>query len=472
MDDRFRNMGLKLPKSLAYINKNLGLGRSVTDKLKQWDADLVWHPFTQMKEYAAEDPLVIERGEGNYVIDAAGKRYLDGVSSLWVNVHGHRKKEIDQAVKDQLDKIAHTTLLGATSPPAVLLAKKLIEIAPGSGRPLTTGLLAPTRGSPLRHVFYSDNGSTAVEVALKIAFEYWQLKGRKSKQKFVSFRDSYHGDTLGAVSVGHIELFHEVYRPLLFPTFQAPSPRDPNCLAWVEDLFRKESESIAAVILEPLIQAAGGMIVQPDGFLKKLKALCERYEILFIADEVATGFGRTGTMFACEQEGVSPDLFCIAKGLTGGYLPLAATLATSEVYEAFLGDYGEYRHFFHGHSYTGNPLGCAAALANLEIFEKERTIEAIGPKIETMAEALKRFREIPQVKEIRQKGLMVGIDLGDLPPAERVAHKIGLAARKKHVLIRPLGNVIVLMPPLSVTEDEILFLTSVVYDAIRLFLKS
>ncbi|HEX5036615.1 MAG TPA: adenosylmethionine--8-amino-7-oxononanoate transaminase [bacterium] len=423
----------------------------MTNGLRQWDAEVVWHPFTQMKEYASEDPLMIEAGEGNYLIDAAGKRYLDGVSSLWVNVHGHRKKEIDDAVKAQLDKIAHTTLLGATNPPAVLLAKKIIGVAPAG----------------LKHVFFSDNGSTAVEVALKIAFEYWQLRGRKAKQKFVSFRDSYHGDTLGAVSVGHIELFHEVYRPLLFPTFQAPSPRDPKCLEWVEDLFKKESQALAGLIIEPLIQAAGGMIVQPDGFLKRLKALCERYDVLFIADEVATGFGRTGTLFACEQEGVSPDLFCIAKGLTGGYLPLAATLTTDEIYNAFLGDYAEYRHFFHGHSYTGNPLGCAAALANLEIFEREGTIDAIQPKIRTMKEALERFREIPQVREIRQKGLMVGIDLGDLPPERRIAHKIGLAARKKHVLIRPLGNVIVLMPPLSVTEDEILFLTAVVYDAIR-----
>jgi adenosylmethionine-8-amino-7-oxononanoate aminotransferase len=336
-----------------------------------------------------------------------------------------------------------------THEPAVRLAKRLADL------------------TSLPHVFYSDNGSTAVEVALKIAFEYWQLEGRKMKQKFVSFQDSYHGDTLGAVSVGHIELFHEVYRPLLFPTHQAPSPRDPNCLAWVEDLFKKESETLAGLVIEPLVQAAGGMIVQPEGFLKKLRRLCERHEVLFIADEVATGFGRTGTMFACEQEEVAPDLLCLAKGLTGGYLPLAATLATSEIYEAFLGDYGEYRHFFHGHSYTGNPLGCAAALASLDVFEKERVIEAIQPKIATMTEALKRFREIPQVKEVRQKGLMVGIYLGDLPPEQRIAHKICLAARKKHVLIRPLGNVIVLMPPLSITEDEILFLTAVVHDSIR-----
>jgi adenosylmethionine---8-amino-7-oxononanoate aminotransferase len=447
----FRNSLLPAKVINFFQQKYQGLMNNVTKTLSEWDRSFVWHPFTQMKEYAGEDVLVIERGEGNYLVDTEGRRYLDGVASLWVNVHGHRRKEIDEAVKAQLDKIAHSTLLGVTNEPAVRLAKKLVEIAPQG----------------LKYVFYSDNGSTAVEVALKIAFEYWQLKGRKTKQKFVSFQDSYHGDTLGAVSVGHIELFHEVYRPLLFPTFQAPSPRDPKCLEWVEAIFKKESGNIAGLIIEPQIQAAGGMIVQPDGFLKKLKALCESHDVLFIADEVATGFGRTGTMFACEQEGVVPDLLCLAKGLTGGYLPLAATLATDEIYQAFLGDYGEYRHFFHGHSYTGNPLGCAAALANLEIFDKERVIESIQPKIRTMEEALKRFREIPQVKEVRQKGLMVGIDLGDLPPEKRVGHKIGLAARKKHVLIRPLGNVIVLMPSLSVTEDEILFLTAVIHDCLR-----
>jgi len=420
--------------------------------IKKWDKTVVWHPFTQMKEYAGEDVLVIERGQGNYLIDSEGAQYLDGVSSLWVNVHGHRKNEIDEAIKAQLDKIAHTTLLGATNEPAVLLAKRLADL---------------TR---LQHVFYSDNGSTAVEVALKIAFEYWQLKGRKKKQKFVSFKDSYHGDTLGAVSVGHIELFHEIYRPLLFPTYQAPSPRDANGLDWVEDLLKREGGEIAAIIIEPLIQAAGGMIVQPDGFLGRLKGLCEKYDVLLIADEVATGFGRTGTMFACEQEGVVPELLCLAKGLTGGYLPLAATLTTAEIYEAFLGEYSELKTFFHGHSYTGNPLGCAAALANLDIFENEKTLETLQPKIRTMAEALKRLCEIPQVKEVRQKGLMVGIDLGDQPSEKRIAHKIGLAARKKHVLIRPLGNVIVLMPPLSITEDEILFLVAVVYDAIRAIL--
>jgi len=420
-----------------------------TKQLKEWDKQHVWHPFTQMKEYAGEDNLVIERGEGNYLIDTDGNRYLDGVASLWVNVHGHRKKEIDQAIQEQLGKIAHSTLLGVTNPPAVLLAKKLVEI------------------TNLTHVFYSDNGSTAVEVAVKIAFEYWQLKGKKEKQKFISFQDSYHGDTLGAVSVGHIDLFHEIYRPLLFPTFQAPSPREPNCLEWVENLFKKEAQNIAGLIIEPLVQAAGGMIVQPPGFLRQLKDLCKKYEILFIADEVATGFGRTGKMFACEHEGVMPDLLCLAKGLTGGYLPLAATLATDEIYNAFLGEYSEFKTFFHGHSYTGNPLGCAAALANIEIFEKEKVIESLDSKIKTLEQALRRVKEIPKVLEVRQKGLMVGIDIGPFPLEQRVGHRICLAARKKKLLIRPLGNVIVLMPPLSITEDEILFMCAVVYDCIR-----
>ena len=421
------------------------------DTLKDLDKKFVWHPFTQMKEYAGEEALVIERGEGNYLIDTEGKRYLDGVSSLWVNLHGHRKKEIDQAIQGQLGKIAHSTLLGATNVPAVRLAKKLVEIVP----------------SGLNHVFYSDNGSTAVEVAIKIAFEYWQLKGKKQKQKFVSFRDSYHGDTLGAVSVGHIELFHEVYRPLLFPTYQAPSPRDPECLDRVEDLLKKEGKEIAALVIEPLIQAAGGMIVQPPGFLRRLKGLCAGHDVLFIADEVATGFGRTGSMFACEQEQVAPDLLCLAKGLTGGYLPLAATLATDEIYDAFLGEYAEFKTFFHGHSYTGNPLGCAAALANLEIFERENVMNRLQPKIRTMGESLMRLKEISHVVEIRQKGLMVGIEVGDYPLEKRIGHKICLEARKRGLLIRPLGNVIVLMPPLSITEDEIQFMCAVVHDAVK-----
>lgn len=432
-------------------------------KLKQEDKGLIWHPFTQMKDYADEDTLLIERGEGNYLIDSEGNRYLDGVASLWVNIHGHRKKEIDEALKAQIDKIAHTTLLGVASPPSIELARKLVAIAPRGD----------SKEPVLKHVFYSDNGSTAVEVALKIAFEYWQLKGRKTKQKFVSFLDAYHGDTLGAVSVGHIELFHEIYRPLLFKTFQAPSPRRADCLEWIEDLFREKSEEIAGCVIEPLMQAAGGMILQPPGFLKKLETLCRQYEILLIADEVATGFGRTGKMFACEHESVRPDLFCIAKGLTAGYLPLAATLATSEIYEAFLGDYAEFKAFFHGHSYTGNALGCAVALANLEVFEKEKVIEGLAPKIEALSKSLSGLAGHAHVKEIRQLGLMAGIELiqekqsGLAYPAEkRIGHQVILEARKRGVALRPLGPVIVILPPLSISTVEIDFMARVVEDSI------
>lgn len=420
-----------------------------SDEMKKIDQTLIWHPFTQMKEYAETEVLLIERGEGNYLIDSEGKRYLDGVASLWVNIHGHRKKEIDTALKNQIDKIAHTTLLGTASPPSIELAKKLIEITPTS----------------LNHVFYSDNGSTAVEVALKIAFEYWQLKGKKKKQMFVSFQDSYHGDTLGAVSVGHIELFHEIYRPLLFKTFQMPSPRDPRCLEIFENLLKEKKEEVAACIIEPLIQAAGGMIPQSKGFLKKLEMLCKKYEVLLIADEVATGFGRTGKMFACEHEAVAPDLFCIAKGLTAGYLPLAATLSTSEIYNAFLGDYSEFKTFFHGHSYTGNALGCAVALANLEIFEKEKVLESLSAKIECLQKSLTAFGQVRQVRQVRQVGLMVGIELQE--SKTRISHQVILATRKRGVILRPLGSVIVLMPPLSITNEEIEFLVKVVKESIE-----
>ncbi len=446
--------------------------------LEDLDKRYVWHPFTQMKEYASESNLVIVRGEGNYLIDEEGRRYLDGVSSLWVNLHGHRHPHIDAALKDQIDKIAHSTLLGIANEPSIRLAEKLVSVAP-------VGAYCNT---PLQHVFYSDNGSTAVEVALKIAFEYWQLRARHApnllkKKKFVSFCEAYHGDTLGAVSVGHIELFHEVYRPLLFATHQAPIPTDPGCLDWVEQLFQKQAGEIAACIIEPLVQAAGGMIVQPKGFLKRLRELCTRYQVLLIADEVATGFGRTGTLFACEQEEVVPDFLCLAKGLTAGYLPLAATLTTAEIYQAFLGDYGEFRHFFHGHSYTGNQLGCAVALANLEVFNREHVLEKLPPKIARFQELLAGLAQLPQVKEVRQQGLMIGIELNvgaalcgrpagegnhiGLPLQEqRLGHQVCLAARAQGVFIRPLGNVIVLMPPLSITLDEIAWLCRVTHEAI------
>lgn len=440
------------------------MSKSETEKLKSLDQQILWHPFTQMKEYANEEVLLIERGEGNYLIDSEGRKYLDATASLWVNVHGHRKKEIDAALKAQIDKIAHTTLLGIASTPSIELAQKLVEIAPRDA----------AGQKKLQHVFYSDNGSTAVEVALKIAFEYWQLKGRKTKQKFVSFLDAYHGDTLGAVSVGHIELFHEIYRPLLFKTFQAPSPKNPDCLSRLENLFKEKSEEIAACIIEPLLQAAGGMIVQEKGFLKNLESLCGKYEVLLIADEVATGFGRTGKMFACEHEQVVPDLLCLAKGLTAGYLPLAATLTSSEIYQAFLGEYVEFKAFFHGHSYTGNALGCAVALANLEIFEKEQVLQIIPEKILILQESLEKLSSNSHVKEIRQCGLTAGIELlrdkqkGEAYPLEdRVPHQVVLAARRRGVVLRPLGPVLVLFPPLSISLEEIKTMVQVLKESIE-----
>ncbi len=330
-----------------------------------YDKEFIWHPFTQMREYEGKDPVVIERGEGAYLIDSEGRRYIDGVSSLWVNIHGHGVPEIDNAIKKQVDLLSHSTLLGVTNAPAALLAKELIDICPPG----------------LKKVFYSGDGASAVEVALKMAFQYWQHRGKPGKTKFVSLRNAYHGDTLGAVSVGGIELFHAAFKPLLFETFQAPSyycyrcelgKTYPSCgLACADELgniLEAHHEEIAGVIMEPYVQAAGGMIVSPPGYLGRVREYCDRYGVLLILDEVATGFGRTGRMFACEHEGVTPDILVLGKGMTGGYLPLSATITTGDVYDAFLGEYEEFKTFFHGHSYAGNPLACAASLGNLEAF--------------------------------------------------------------------------------------------------------
>lgn len=443
-------------------------------ELEAKDHKYVWHPFTQMKEWLQMEPLVIERGEGNYLIDVEGNRYLDGVSSLWCNVHGHRKAEIDRAIEEQLKKIAHSTFLGLSNVPAILLAEKLVQVAP--------------RG--LTKVFYSDNGATAVEVALKIAFQYWQQKdGGKSqeKTKFICFTNAYHGDTIGAVSVGGIDLFHKLYKPLLFDSHHVMAPycyRCPlgltypscgiECAGELRQVVRERSHEIAALITEPLIQGAGGMIIFPTGFLREAWELCRAYGILFIADEVATGFGRTGKMFACEREGITPDLMAVAKGLTGGYLPLAATLTTQEVFDAFVGPYEEGKTFFHGHTYTGNPLACAAALANLELFDKDQVLEKVHPKIVHLQKELERFRVLPHVGDVRQLGLMAGIELVEdkgskrlYPYEKRVGHRVSMEARKHGVIIRPLGDVIVLMPPLSIQEDELDHLLEAVYQSIR-----
>jgi adenosylmethionine-8-amino-7-oxononanoate aminotransferase len=420
----------------------------MASSLRDADRAHVWHPFTQQQGWASEDAPIIERAEGTDLIDTAGRRYIDGVSSLWCTVHGHRHPQIDEAVRAQLDRVAHSTMLGLTHPAAIELAERLVGIAPPG----------------LSRVFYSDSGSTATEIGLKMAFQYWQQQGGENarKTRFVSLRNAYHGDTVGSVSVGGIDLFHAMYRPLLFDTLKV-DPGDADELDFVLAGYPGE---IAAVIIEPLVQGAAGMIMQPDGYLAAVRDLCDRYGALLICDEVATGFGRTGRMFACEHEGVSPDLLCIAKGMTGGYLPLAATLATETIYEGFLGEFHDFRTFFHGHTYTGNPLACAAALATLDVFESERTLERLQPKIALLERMLADVAALPTVREVRQRGFMVGIELADFPLEARMGHQVALEARGRGAIVRPLGDVIVLMPPLSISERELARLVTITTDSI------
>ena len=413
------------------------------------DHRFLWHPFTQQQGWQEEEPVVIERADGVELIDADGRRYIDGVSSLWCTVHGHRHPAIDIAVRDQLDRVAHSTMLGLTHGPAIELARRLVEVAPPG----------------LARVFYSDSGSTATEIALKMAFQWWRQRGPEGERRtrFISLRDAYHGDTIGSVSVGGIELFHSTYRPLLFDSLKA----EPGDAADMARLFEEHPREVAAVIVEPLVQGAAGILVHPEGYLRAVRELCDRHGVLLICDEVATGFGRTGTMFACEQEGVAPDFLCLAKGLTGGYLPLAATLTTERVYEGFLGAFEEFRTFFHGHTYTGNPLACAAALATLEVFERERTLERLQGKIALLADLLATEVEpLPVVAEIRRRGFMVGIELGGFPVEARTGHQVTLAARRRGAIVRPLGDTIVLMPPLSIEESELRRLVRITASAI------
>jgi adenosylmethionine-8-amino-7-oxononanoate aminotransferase len=412
------------------------------------DHRYIWHPFTQQQDWLQDDPVIIESADGTTLIDSEGRRYIDGVSSLWCNVHGHRHPKIDAAIADQLSRVAHSTMLGLTHRPAIELAKRLIEIAP----------------SGLSRVFYSDSGSTATEIALKMAFQFWaQSREPNARAKFITLREAYHGDTLGSVSAGGIDLFHATYRPLLFDTLKA----EPGDIADMERLLAQNEGEIAAVMLEPLVQGAAGMLVHPRGYLRAVRELCDRHGVLLVCDEVATGFGRTGAMFACQHEGVAPDLLCVAKGITGGYLPLAATLTTERVYEGFLGRHDEYRTFFHGHTYTGNPLACAAALATLDIFEEERTLESLQPKIELLAQLLQPIAQLPYVGEVRQRGFMVGIELAGFETAQRIGHQVAVAARARGAIIRPLGDVVVLMPPLSIKGTELQRLVAITRQAIE-----
>ncbi|MEW6009450.1 MAG: adenosylmethionine--8-amino-7-oxononanoate transaminase [Candidatus Omnitrophota bacterium] len=444
---------------------------ATNESWQKLDKKYIWHPFTQMKDWEKEEQLIIEEAKGSYLKATNGKWYLDGVSSLWVNLHGHRKRQIDTTIKEQINKVSHSTLLGLGNIPSIELAKRLVDIVPKG----------------LSKVFYSDNGSTAVEVALKIAFQYWANIGKKKKSRFVHLNNSYHGDSLGAVSVGGIDLFHKTYKPLLFSSIAVQAPfcyhcpegkRYPDCkfecLEELENILKNKNGQIVALIVEPIVQAAAGIIVWPKGILKRMRQLTYKYNVLLIADEVATGFGRTGRMFACLHEKVNPDILCLAKGISAGYLPIAATLTTQKIYNAFLADYAKKKTFFHGHTYTGNQLGSAAAIANLKIFKKEKVLEKLREKINVLKNGLSGFKKLKHVGDVRQCGFMVGIELvkdknKKTPYAweEKIGVRVCQRVRRYGVILRPLGNVIVLMPPLAITVKELRYLLKHTYLAIR-----
>ena len=436
------------------------------------DKRFLWHPFTPMKQWLEGDDdepgRLLVAGEGFELIDARGRRFIDGFSSMWCNLHGHRVPQVDAAVRDQLGRVAHTTLLGHASIPSIELAERLVRIAP--------------RG--LEKVFYSDSGATAVEVALKMAFQFWQNRGQARRRRFLAIRESYHGDTLGAVGVGGIEMFHEVFRPLLFDaTFvDCPNryhhPAGERCgAAALEQIDRALADApgeYCAVIVEPLIQAAGGMLTHPPGFLRALRELTARHDVLLIADEVATGFCRTGKLFACEHESVRPDLMCLGKGLTAGYLPVAATLTTAELFDEFCGEPRIGKMFDHGHTYTGNPLGCAAAVAGIDLIFSSGLPDALPRKVEYLRRRLAELADHPNVGDIRQCGMMAGVELvarrgPDVPfaPAERIGAKVCLAARRRGLIIRPLGPVVVLMPAPAMDNATLARMMDAVVETIR-----
>ena len=490
-----------------------------TDRLARLDREHVWHPFTPMRQWREANPLIIERGDGPHLVDTRGRRYIDGVSSLWCNVHGHRVPQIDEAIREQLDRVAHTTLLGLASPPSIELAARLVEIAPGGKR---SSFRVPAERR-LNRVFYSDAGATAVEVAFKMAVGYWHHRGRPDRNRFIGLQGAYHGDTTGAMSVGYSEAFHRPFVSMVFEVTSFPcvdpvrefragdrdhhtpvlsgakgrGNRDDAAHRWageeewliaalaerslseLERMLEERGGLTAAVVVEPVMQGAAGMIAQPPGFVRRVRELCDRYDVLLIADEVATGLGRTGAMFACEHDGVVPDILCVAKGLTGGYLPLAATLATDQVEAAFTGELHQRRTLYHGHTYTGNPLASAAAIASLDLFESTRLLDHIRASADLIARRLDVLRDgerFPHIIDVRQRGLMVGIELGrdreTLQPLEaslRAGATVCEAMRERGVILRPLGDVVVLMPIPAMGHDVLSEMLDMVIDALERF---
>jgi adenosylmethionine-8-amino-7-oxononanoate aminotransferase len=424
-----------------------------SSELRQADKKHLWHPFTQMRDWCAEnhDPVVITGGRGSVLIDSDGREYLDGNSSIWTNIHGHSHPKIVRAIQQQASTLAHSSFLGFTNVPAIRLAEKLVALFPKD---------------TLSRVFYSDDGSTAIEVALKMAVQYHQLTGHPERCRFAAFEHAYHGDTAGAASLGGIAAFHDRFASIGFPVVRAED------LDVLESLDATTVASLAGVVIEPLIQGAGGMRTWPSGLLRDLRRWCDANGVFLILDEVMTGFGRTGKMFACQHEGVVPDFIALAKGLSGGTMPLAATLTSEKVFAAFLGDYAEMKTLFYGHSYCGNPLGCAAALANLEVFEEERTLERLQPKIALMKALLQDLAEEPAVRAVRQCGFMAGIDVArsdgtPYPWQEQTGARICVAARRHGLLTRPIRDTLVLMPPLCFTEPELERAVGALRHAIR-----
>lgn len=436
------------------------------------DLSYVWHPDTQHKQFEGDfKPILIERGEGIYVYDTDGNRYIDAISSWWVNTLGHSNYRLNNALIEQANKIEHVLLANFTHKPAIELAERLVKLA----------------GEPFSKVFYSDDGSTAVEVAIKMAYQYWYQKGQAQKKHFVSMTDSYHGDTLGSVSVGGIDIYKEIFKPLVFETMKVCAPncyRCPKgntnencsyqCLKDVEMLFKRRGFDIAAIIVEPLVQGAAGMRMYPAEYLRRLRKLCDEYNILLIDDEVAMGFGRTGKYFAFEHAGIKPDIFCVAKGITGGYIPLAATITTDKIFKEFYDDFSKLKTFYHGHSFTGNPLACAVAIENLKIMEEENIIENLVPKINKFKHCLEKFKSLKQVGDVRQTGMVAAVELvknkATKEPyhfSERIGHKVFLEGLKLGAILRPIGNIIYFIPPLIITEEQIEELTNIAFEAIK-----
>ncbi|MDD3419401.1 MAG: adenosylmethionine--8-amino-7-oxononanoate transaminase [Candidatus Gastranaerophilales bacterium] len=441
------------------------------EELIQKDLEYIWHPFTQMKDFEEHKPIVIDHGKGIYVYDLKGNKYIDAVASWWVNTLGHSNDRLNKALCDQANKIEHILLAGFTHEPAITLAQKLVEISP----------------EPLKKVFFSDNGSTAVEVAIKMAYQYWVQVGKPEKSKFVAIKNSYHGDTLGVVSIGGCDLFHKLYKPLLFDIEQSPSPycyRCPmgkekgkcnfECAYAVEDILKKESHNIAGMVVEPMIQGSGGMIIYPPEYLKIIRELCDKYDILLIDDEVAMGFGRTGKFVACEHADITPDIMCLAKGITAGYMPLAVTLCTQKIYDAFYDDYEKTKTFYHGHSFTGNPLACAVAVENLKILEEEKIFEKNQPKIKHFGKKLQEFYKLPNVGDVRHLGMIGAVEIvkdkktkEPFPFEKRVEMEIYREGLKNGIIMRPMGNTFYFMPPYVITEDEIDLMLDIAYKSIE-----